>query len=62
MKNKMLLGALLLASSVVWAATGRNSCSTGIDKYELSGFIADFTRFKPGDTVPPLYRTDEYAD
>lgn len=58
MKNKMLLGVLLLAASTVWAAGGSK---TGISQYELSSFIADFTHFKPGDTVPPLYRTDEYA-
>ncbi|MBJ3591139.1 RcnB family protein [Salmonella enterica subsp. enterica serovar Saintpaul] len=61
MKNKMLLGALLLTTSVVWAAPAATAAPKGIDKYELSGFIADFTHFKPGDTVPALYRTDEYA-
>lgn len=34
--------------------------TTGIDQYELKSFIADFTHFKPGDTVPQMYRTDEY--
>ncbi|MBW7617934.1 RcnB family protein [Citrobacter portucalensis] len=61
MKNKMLLGALLLASSVVWAAPAATAAPTGIDKYELSSFIADFTHFKPGDKVPPLYLTEEYT-
>ena len=61
MKNKMLLGALLLTTSVVWAAPAATAAPKGIDKYELSGFIADFTHFKTGDTVPQLYRTDEYA-
>lgn len=61
MKNKMLLGALLLASSVVWAAPTATAAPTGIDKYELSSFIADFTHFKPGDKVPPLYLTEEYT-
>lgn len=56
MKNKFLMGALLLATSAVWAAPA----ATGIDQYELSSFVADFTHFKPGDTVPELYRTDEY--
>lgn len=57
----MFAGCTPLASSVVWAAPAATAAPTGIDKYELSGFIADFTHFKPGDTVPPLYRTDEYA-
>ena len=61
MKNKMLLGALLLASSVVWAAPAATAAPTGIDKYELSSFIADFTHFKLGDKVPPLYLTEEYT-
>lgn len=56
MKNKFLMGALLLATSAVWATPA----ATGIDQYELSSFVADFTHFKPGDTVPELYRTDEY--
>ncbi|QRG80603.1 RcnB family protein [Citrobacter sp. R56] len=57
MKKMMLMGALMLATSTVWAATG---AKTGIAQYELSGFVADFTHFKPGDTVPQLYLTDEY--
>lgn len=42
MKNKFLMGALLLATSAVWAAPA----ATGIDQYELSSFVADFTHFK----------------
>ncbi len=44
---------------------GRTS-HRGFDQYlgnfwsELSSFIADFKHFKPGDTVPEMYRTDEY--
>lgn len=53
----MLLGALLAMAGAAWAAP---TSSSGIQKYELDGFIADFTRFKIGDTVPELYRTDEY--
>ncbi|MFB4226512.1 Ni(II)/Co(II) efflux transporter accessory subunit RcnB [Escherichia fergusonii] len=61
-KTNMLLGAVLLATSAAWAApttTGSGNTS-GIAKYELSSFIADFKHFKPGDTVPALYRTNEY--
>ena len=61
MKNKLVMGALLLASSAVWAAPATTVAAKGIDQYELSGFIADFTHFKPGDTVPEMYRTDEYS-
>lgn len=56
MKSKLLPCALLLATSFAWAAPA----TTGIDQYELKSFIADFTHFKPGDTVPQMYRTDEY--
>ncbi|POT60142.1 heavy metal resistance protein [Citrobacter amalonaticus] len=63
MKNKILLSALLLATSTVWAApaTTDSANTSGISQYELSSFIADFTHFKPGDTVPQMYRTDEYT-
>ncbi len=58
----MLLGALLLVTSAAWAApaTAGSTNTSGISKYELSSFIADFKHFKPGDTVPEMYRTDEY--
>ncbi len=61
-KNKMLLGALLLVTSAAWAApaTAGSTNPSGISKYELSSFIADFKHFKPGDTVPEMYRTEEY--
>ena len=61
-KTNMLLGAVLLATSAAWAApttTGSGNTS-GIAKYELSSFIADFKHFKPCDTVPASYRTNEY--
>ncbi|EJV2265842.1 TPA: Ni(II)/Co(II) efflux transporter accessory subunit RcnB, partial [Escherichia coli] len=53
-KNKMLLGVLLLVTSAAWAApaTAGSTNTSGISKYELSSFIADFKHFKPGDTVP----------
>ncbi len=49
-KNKMLLGALLLVTSAAWAApaTAGSTNTSGISKYELSSFIADFKHFKPG--------------
>lgn len=61
MKKKMLLGALLLVTSTVWAAPTATAAAKGIDQYELKSFIADFTHFKPGDKVPPLYLTEEYT-
>lgn len=52
-KNKMLLGALLLVTSAAWAApaTAGSTNTSGISKYELSSFIADFKHFKPGESV-----------
>lgn len=49
-KYKMLLGALLLVTSAAWAApaTAGSTNTSGISKYELSSFIADFKHFKPG--------------
>lgn len=52
----MLLGVLLASTSTVWAAS-----TSGVQKYELDGFTADFTQFRVGDTVPPLYLTPEYT-
>ncbi|MBB1201546.1 nickel/cobalt homeostasis protein RcnB [Enterobacteriaceae bacterium 89] len=54
----MLLGVLLATAGAVSAAPA--TVSTGIQKYELKEFIADFTHFNIGDTVPQMYRTDEY--
>jgi len=54
----MLLGVLLATAGATWAAP--MSVSTGIQKYELKEFNADFTHFTLGDTVPEMYRTDEY--
>ena len=58
-KNKMLLGVLLLVTSAAWAApaTAGSTNTSGISKYELSSFIADFKHFKPGDTVAPISTT-----
>lgn len=55
----MLLGALLVSASAAFAAP-QTAVATGISKYELQEFVADFTKFKIGDTVPPMYLTDEY--
>lgn len=54
----MLLGVLLATAGATWAAPA--TVSTGIQKYELKEFNADFTHFNIGDTVPEMYRTEEY--
>ena len=48
-KNKMLLGALFAGYHAAWAApaTAGLTNTSGISKYELSSFIADFKHFKP---------------
>ncbi|WP_297198428.1 RcnB family protein [uncultured Pluralibacter sp.] len=51
----MLLGALLTTAGAVSA-----EADAGIQKYEVKTFIADFTHFNIGDTVPAMYRTEEY--
>lgn len=55
----MLLGALLTAAGAACAAPSTEADS-GIQKYEVKTFIADFTHFNIGDTVPAMYRTEEY--
>ena len=55
----MLLGALLATAGAVSAAPATEA-ATGIQKYEVKTFIADFTHFTLGDAVPAMYRSDEY--
>lgn len=55
----MLLGVLLATAGAVSAAPAAVSPS-GIQKYELKDFIADFTHFNIGDNVPAMYLTEEY--
>lgn len=63
-KAKMiLLGTLLVTASAAWASTAATPTQTsasGISQYELKDFTADFVHFKIGDTVPALYRTEQY--
>ncbi|CAH6636807.1 RcnB family protein [Pseudocitrobacter sp. 73] len=54
-KYKLWLLAGLMAAGTAFAAPG-----TGIQKYELKEFVADFTHFNIGDAVPEMYRTDQY--
>ncbi|WP_437887529.1 RcnB family protein [Phytobacter sp. V91] len=55
----VLLGILLAAASSAFAAT-QSAGSSGISSYEIQAFVADFTKFNIGDTVPEMYRTEEY--
>ena len=63
-KAKVMLAAVLLACAgstfAAPAQAPQASVKTGIQQYEIQEFIADFTRFHIGDTVPDLYRTEEY--
>jgi Predicted integral membrane protein len=55
-KCKMwILAGLLAAGSAIAAPSG-----SGIQKYVLKEFVADFTHFTIGDAVPEMYRTDQY--
>lgn len=61
----MLAAALLACTGSVFAAPAQApapeaTAKTGIQQYEIQKFIADFTHFSIGDTVPDLYRTEEY--
>jgi Ni/Co efflux regulator RcnB len=59
-KTKMMLLAALLATAGAVSAAPATVSTSGIQQYELNDFIADFTHFKIGDSVPEMYRTDEY--
>ncbi|HKS34225.1 MAG TPA: RcnB family protein [Enterobacteriaceae bacterium] len=65
-KAKVMLAAALLAcagsafAAPVQAPAPEATAKTGIQEYEIQEFIADFTRFRIGDTAPALYLTDEY--
>lgn len=54
-KCRLWLLAGLLAAGTAIAAPG-----SGIQQYELKDFVADFTHFNIGDTVPQMYRTEQY--
>lgn len=57
----MLLGALLATAASAFAApqTATPSAS-GQQSYEVNEFVADFTKFTIGDTVPEMYRGEDY--
>ena len=57
----MLLASLLATSSACFAAPAVVAPSAENPAYEITEFTADFTRFTLGDTVPALYRSDQYS-
>ncbi|XTZ39764.1 RcnB family protein [Salmonella enterica] len=59
-KSRMLLlGALLVCATSAFAVP-QVATATGTQTYEVKEFVADFTRFTIGDTVPEMYRSDQY--
>lgn len=60
-KRKMLLlGVLMSLTSAAYSAP-QTASPSGIQAYEEQEFIADFTKFKIGDTAPAQYQTPEYT-
>lgn len=60
-KKMILLGALLVTASSAFAAPQTATPgATGTQSYEIKDFVADFTKFNIGDTVPEMYRSEEY--
>jgi Ni/Co efflux regulator RcnB len=60
-KSKLLLlGVLMSLAGAVYAAPQPAAAPSGIQAYEEQEFIADFTKFKIGDTAPAMYQTPEY--
>ncbi len=59
-KTKMMLRGALVATAGAVSAAPATEAATGIQKYEVKTFIADFTHFTLGDAVPAMYRSDEY--
>ena len=55
-KRKLLLLGVLLS-----LAGSASAAPSGIKAYEEQEFIADFTKFKIGDTAPAQYQTPEYT-
>ncbi|WP_417314728.1 RcnB family protein [Enterobacter sp.] len=57
----LLLGALMSFAGAAFSAPATTATPSGIQAYEEQEFIADFTKFKIGDTAPALYQTPEYT-
>jgi Ni/Co efflux regulator RcnB len=56
----LLLGTLLATASTTFAAPQTPAATGGTQSYEVKDFVADFTKFTIGDTVPEMYRSEEY--
>ena len=60
-RKLLLLGVLLSLAGAAHAAPQTSTAPSGIKAYEEQEFIADFTKFKIGDTAPAQYQTPEYT-
>ncbi|EGQ5298093.1 RcnB family protein [Enterobacter hormaechei subsp. hormaechei] len=60
-RKLLLLGVLLSLAGAAQAAPQASTAPSGIKAYEEQEFIADFTKFKIGDTAPAQYQTPEYT-
>ncbi|MGY5956274.1 RcnB family protein [Kosakonia sp. BK9b] len=59
-KTKMMLLGALLATATSAFAESQTTPASGPQSYEVKEFVADFTKFNIGDTVPEMYRSQEY--
>jgi Ni/Co efflux regulator RcnB len=60
-KRKLLLLGVLLSLAGSAFSAPQTAAASGIKAYEEQEFIADFTKFKIGDTAPAQYQTPEYT-
>lgn len=60
-RKLLLLGMFLALTGAAKAAPQPATAPSGIQAYEEKEFIADFTKFKIGDTAPSIYQTPEYT-
>ncbi|MEX9251030.1 RcnB family protein [Pseudenterobacter timonensis] len=60
-RKLLLLGMFLALTGAAKAAPQPAAAPSGIQAYEEQEFIADFTKFKIGDTAPAIYQTPEYT-
>lgn len=60
-RKLLLLGMFLALTGAAKAAPQPTAAPSGIQAYEEQEFIADFTKFKIGDTAPAIYQTPEYT-
>lgn len=58
---KIMLAGTLLTLAPSTYADPQATTPVDVESYALKAFSADFRLFKSGDTVPPLYLTEQYA-